>query len=128
MLMAMKGSPEYIRLILWIREALIDWTFLVKYLKAHPTSVRQLVEDYPSYLGYMDVCLLGAGGVWMSGTDSLQPMMWQIEWPPEVRTRIHSTSNPDSNIDINDLELAGMLLGWIMLEWDQHSITNKHIG
>eukprot|EP00957_Ditylum_brightwellii_P094223 7174025-Ditylum_brightwellii.AAC.1 len=57
--MAMKGSPEYIRLIPWIREALIDWTFLVKYLKAHPTSVRQLVRDYPSYLGYTDACLLG---------------------------------------------------------------------
>eukprot|EP00957_Ditylum_brightwellii_P201232 15324689-Ditylum_brightwellii.AAC.1 len=41
--MAMKGSPDYIRLIPWIQEALIDWTFLVKYLKAHPTLVRQLV-------------------------------------------------------------------------------------
>eukprot|EP00957_Ditylum_brightwellii_P073195 5564185-Ditylum_brightwellii.AAC.1 len=83
MQMAMKGSPEYIRLILWIRQALIDWTFLVKYLKAHPTLVRQLVGDYLSYLGYTDACLLEAGGVWTSGTDSLQPLVWQIEWPPE---------------------------------------------
>eukprot|EP00957_Ditylum_brightwellii_P057332 4346368-Ditylum_brightwellii.AAC.1 len=68
------------------------------------------------------------GGVWTSGKDSLQPLVWQIEWPPEVRTQIHSTSNPDCNIYINDLELAGTMLGWIILEWDQHSITNKHIS
>eukprot|EP00957_Ditylum_brightwellii_P126921 9675913-Ditylum_brightwellii.AAC.1 len=106
--MAMKGSPDYIRLIHWIQEALIDWTFLVKYLKAHPTLVRQLVGDYPSYLGYTDACLLGAGGVWTSGTESLQPLVWQIEAPLEVKAQINSTSNPDGNIYINDLELAGM--------------------
>eukprot|EP00957_Ditylum_brightwellii_P168338 12814536-Ditylum_brightwellii.AAC.1 len=77
----MKGSPDYIRLIPWIQEALIDRTFLVKYLKAHPPLVRQLVGDYPSYFGYTDACLLGAGGVWLSGTESLQPLVWQIEWP-----------------------------------------------
>eukprot|EP00957_Ditylum_brightwellii_P052992 4017575-Ditylum_brightwellii.AAC.1 len=83
MQMAMKGSPEYIRLIPWIREALMDWTFLVKYLKAHPTLVRQLVGDYLSYLGYTDACFLGAARVWTLGTDSLQPLVWQIEWPLE---------------------------------------------
>eukprot|EP00957_Ditylum_brightwellii_P046348 3517358-Ditylum_brightwellii.AAC.1 len=82
--MAMKGSPEYIRLIPWIREVLIDWTFLVKYLMTHPTLVRQLVGNYLPYLGYMDACLLGAGGGWMSGTDNLQPLVWQIEWLLEV--------------------------------------------
>eukprot|EP00957_Ditylum_brightwellii_P110831 8453504-Ditylum_brightwellii.AAC.1 len=63
MQMGMKGSPDYIRLIPWKQEALVDWTFLVKYLKAHPTLVCQLVGDYLSYLGYTDACLLGAGGV-----------------------------------------------------------------
>eukprot|EP00957_Ditylum_brightwellii_P094716 7212813-Ditylum_brightwellii.AAC.1 len=83
MQMVMKGSPEYIRLIPWIREALLDWTFLVKYLKAHPKLVWQLVSEYPSHLGYTDACLLGVGGVWTSGTANLQPLVWQIEWPPE---------------------------------------------
>eukprot|EP00957_Ditylum_brightwellii_P049621 3763553-Ditylum_brightwellii.AAC.2 len=76
----------------------------------------------------MDACLLGMGGVWTSGTESLQPLVVQIEWPPEVKAQIKFTSNPDRNIYINDLELAGMVLGWILLEWDQHSITSKHIG
>eukprot|EP00957_Ditylum_brightwellii_P165364 12590901-Ditylum_brightwellii.AAC.1 len=61
--MAMTEHPEFIRLIQWIKETLIDWTFLVKYLRAHPTSVRQLVSNYLSYLGYTDACLLGTGGV-----------------------------------------------------------------
>eukprot|EP00957_Ditylum_brightwellii_P083209 6326698-Ditylum_brightwellii.AAC.1 len=81
--MAIAGRPECIRLTPWIKEALIDWTFLVKYLKAHPTSVRQLVSDYPLYLGYTDACLLGAGGVWTPGTANLPALVWQVEWPPE---------------------------------------------
>eukprot|EP00957_Ditylum_brightwellii_P147890 11261106-Ditylum_brightwellii.AAC.1 len=108
MQMAMKDSPEYIRLIPWIQEALIDWTFLLKYLKVHPTLVHQLIGDYPSYLGYTDACLLGASEVRTSGTERLQPLVWKFEWPLEVKAQINSTSNTDRNIYINDLELIGM--------------------
>eukprot|EP00957_Ditylum_brightwellii_P158511 12064911-Ditylum_brightwellii.AAC.1 len=110
-LVALTGDPDYIRITPFIREALQDWKVIIQYMQCHPTSVRQLVKDYPAFIGYTDAYFLGGGGVRSAGLDSMQPLVWQLEWPPEVNNRIHSISNPDGNLYINDLELAGLVLG-----------------
>ena len=38
------------------------------------------------------------------------------------------TINPDGDITINDLELAGLVLGWLVLEQVCDDLAFKHIG
>eukprot|EP00957_Ditylum_brightwellii_P172110 13103479-Ditylum_brightwellii.AAC.1 len=72
--------------------------------QTHPVDKRSSDRlDFPGHI------LEGTPHIGPSAwTDNLQPLVWQIKWPPEVRARIHSTSNPEGNIYINDLELKGM--------------------
>eukprot|EP00957_Ditylum_brightwellii_P010180 769095-Ditylum_brightwellii.AAC.1 len=71
--MAMAGDPDFICLTLLIQETLHNRRVLVHHLKHNPTSVCQLMKDYPNFIGYTDACHLGAGGVWTTGTDNLAP-------------------------------------------------------
>ena len=59
--MAMKNDPEFITLTSDLKQILADWRYIVQHLSRHPTSVLQLVTNYPDYLGYSDACGLGAG-------------------------------------------------------------------
>ncbi len=52
----------------------------------------------------------------MSGNLNIRPTVWRIRWPKEVAQRLVSTSNPTGDLTINDLEMAGLLLQYLVLE------------
>jgi hypothetical protein len=54
--------------------------------------------------------------------------MWQIEWPDKVKRRILTPSNPTGDLTINDLELAGMIFGWLILESTLPDLKHQHVG
>ena len=101
---------------------------MINHLKNHPTHVTQLVVDYPHFIGYSDACKLGAGGVWSSGTAQLAPLVWQYQWPQDVQDNLISASNPNGTVTINDLELAGIILNWLALEYSNINLHGCHIG
>ena len=125
---AMKMNPPFINISAELDQALQDWRYMINHLKHHPTHVSQLVHDYPHYLGYSDACGLGAGGVWCSGTHSLQPTVWQVQWPQAIKAKLITDKNPSGSLTINDLELAGIVLHWLVLEWMQIPLKYCHIG
>jgi hypothetical protein len=51
-----------------LRDALQDFSTLIKVLGHRPSHCHALVVDDPGYIGYCDASKLGAGGVWLSGT------------------------------------------------------------
>ena len=71
-----------------------------------PTSVLQLITLPPTYISYTDACKLGAGGVWCSGTKTLKPFLWQVEWPQDIQDNLITAENTNGSITINNLELA----------------------
>ena len=77
----------------------------------------------PNYIGYSDSCRLGTGGVWTSGTDKLHPILWQIEWPADIIALFD-----DNKSSINDLELAGIVLEWLVLKCISSSLQYKHVA
>ena len=85
-------------------------------MAGEPTSVRLLVMCPPTYISYTDTCKLGAGGVWCSGTTWPKPFRWQVEWPKDIQDSLVIVENPNRSVTINDLELAGALLGFLVLE------------
>jgi hypothetical protein len=127
---AMRFNPKFINLVPELKQILNDWKYMIQYMKKHPTSVLQLVQNYPDYIGHSDACALGAGGVWNSGMKPIQsPFLWQVEWPQDIRDSLVTASNPKGHITINDLELAGLLLNWLALELQPSlPLAFHHIG
>ena len=94
----------------------------------HPTPVQVLVSNYPNYIQYTDACALGAGGVITPGLDPMQYWVWQYAWPEDIQNELVTSTNRNGTITINDLELAGIVIGWLVLEYVCDDLVFKHIG
>jgi hypothetical protein len=126
---AMAHSPPFINITQQLKDIFSDWKYIISFLKRNPTSVLQLVTNYPDYLGYSDACKLGAGGTWSSGLKNLSPILWQVQWPKDIQQSIITDTNKNGHITINDLELAGMALNWLALECQKDiPLAFHHIG
>jgi hypothetical protein len=98
---------------------------LIQMLATRPTHCRELVVGDPGYEGYCDASTLGAGGVWLSGLFVLTPIVWRVERPEDIRTLVVSfLANPTGTLTNSDLEMAAMLLHFLVLE---HLVNLKHI-
>jgi hypothetical protein len=126
--LAMSGNPDFITMTEDIKVVLTDWMSLLMQMKKTPTSVLQLTSNYPDYIGYSDACKLGAGGAWCSGLKEIAPFLWQVEWPMDIRDSLQTDSNPGGSITINDLELAGAVLNFLVLECQNVNLRFHHIG
>ena len=62
-------------------------------------------------MGYCDACKHGAGGVCMSGTKTIRPVVWRLKWPPDIVKLIE-----EGKLTINDLEMVGVLIQNLILE------------
>ena len=127
--MAMVGNPDFITMTTDLKQILSDWQYIISFMEKHPTSIHQLVVDYPAYVGYSDACGLGAGGIWCSGLSPLQPFLWQVEWPQDIKKNLVTAENPNGSVTINDLELAGAVLNWLALELQPNlTLKHQHVG
>ena len=109
-------------------EGLADWKYLIQHLASHPTHVQQLCTQPAHFIGYSNACKLGAGGVLCRGTKSLYPVVWQLRWTPDIINRVKSSNNPDGDLSINDLELAGLVLNWLVLESLGVNLQHAHVA
>jgi hypothetical protein len=127
--MAMTGNPKFITLTSDLKQILLDWKYMITFMKHHPTSVLQLVKNYPDYIGHSDACGLGCGGTWTSGLKPLKPFLWQYKWPQDIKNELISDTNPNGKLTINDLELAGLVLNWLALECQKSvHLAFHHVG
>ena len=100
----------------------------MSHIVENPTPVQIIVSEYPYYLKYTDTYLLVAGGVIAPGLQSIQPWVWQYAWPQDIQNKLVSHTNPKGRFTINNLELAGLVLGWLVLEYVVEDLKFKHIG
>jgi len=98
------------------RQALKDWHMLLPVALKSPTPCEDLVPALADFGGYCDASQMGAGGVWFGLERKLPPIIWRIEFPPEIRKQMVTQSNPKGSISNSDLEMTGLLLQWIVLE------------
>ena len=109
-----------------LRQCMKDWKILIKEIASRPTSVHELVARDPHYIGYADASKRAVGGVWVNGTKSLNNFwVWRLEWPADIQASLNSTNNQHT-LSINDLEMAGTLLAWLVLE--QITSHNLHLA
>ena len=98
-----KGSAQF--------HALSDLRTIFKVLGASPIKCARLLPGHPAYIGHCDACKYGAGGIWLSGLHNLHPIVWRCPWPQDIVDRVSS-----GELTINDLEMAGVLLQYLLLE------------
>ena len=110
------ASATRIKIKPHVRDLLTDWTALIHQAGSRPTHVKELVEHDPSYRGFVDASKWGVGGVWFGGTQNVEPFVWFLPWPPDIRNNFCSSQNPDGAITISDLELAGIFIHFLALE------------
>ena len=103
-----KGSMEH--------TLLRDYRSLIKLIGTRPTHCAQLITGIPAYIGFCDACKHGAGGVWFAGSKHLEPVVWRIPWPLAIASSLLTRDNPTGTLTINDLEMAGLLLHYLVLE------------
>ena len=113
-----------------IKQCLKDWKELLKQVADRKTSVLELVPADPHYIGYVDSSKSAAGGIWTNGCKQLkQQWVWRLEWPKEIQDSLVSSKNKSGTISINDLEMASILMGWLILEQITPStLQGAHIG
>jgi len=99
-----------------LHECLRDFHTIIKIMGKRPSFCRELIPDTPEYVGYCDASKLGAGGVWMSGSSFLTPTVWRLEFPQDIQDRVVAFSNPTGDITNSDLEMAGLLGEYLVLE------------
>ncbi len=126
--MAMKGRPKRIKMTEIISQTLRDWRTIIRKLTVTPTHVLQLVDGYPDYIGYSDACRLGASGIWFGVTEDIGFVVWRVEFPTDIKDNLCTSNNPNGTITMNDLELAGVLLEWLVLEHLVKDLKFKHVG
>jgi hypothetical protein len=54
--LAMQCNPEFVLLTCILKQCLKDWQAIIRHMEKQPTSVLQLVKDYPAFIGYSDSC------------------------------------------------------------------------
>jgi len=118
----------------WIREnspvhkAIVGFRTLLQEAHKQPTKCRQLVVGEPSYIAVMDAAKEGAGGVIFGEKEACEPTVFRFEWPKEVQDNMCTFDNPSGHITNSDLELAGFLLAFLVLELVAPNLTNRHIA
>ena len=126
--MAMQGDPSTINNTKFMQQTLKDWRTIINQVSKIPTHVLQIVDGMPDYLGYCDACKKGCGGVWMGITEDIGHLVWQYEFPQDLQDNLCTAQNPKGIYTMNDLELIGHILEWLVLECAVPCLVFKHVG
>ena len=115
------GNKQWIKVTADLKQCFQDWGAIIKYMAGHPTHVLQIVKGLPHYVEFSDSCSIGTGRVWSSGAVIIIPVLWSLKWPKDIQDRFHA-----GMITINDLELAGMVIHWLVLQCLAPTLQFKH--
>ena len=101
-------------------------TFLVETIST-PTKCRNLVTGWPDFIGITDASGHGLGGVILGENKAVPPIVFRLQWPEDISSSIVSDHNPGGTITNSDLEMAGLLVLWLVME-TVCDVTNAHVA
>ena len=81
-----------------------------------PTRCMELVSGWPDFIRIVDASSHGVGGVVMGQTLQCIRKVFHWEWPQDVTANICLFSNPMGTITNSNLEMAGVLILWLVME------------
>ena len=93
-----------------------------------PTRCRELTSGWPDFVGIVDASSHGVGGVVFGEGSKCIPTVFRWQWPEDITNDVKSLTNPKGRITNSDLEMAGMLLAWIVIEEVGGDLKEKSIS
>ena len=111
-----------------VREVLLDLTVLLKLLSRRPTHVREIVPEMPKFAGYHDAAAEGGGGVWFSLQQQMQPLLWRLAFPEDIKKSVVSLNNQGGTITNSDLELAAEVCAIAVILYHAPIIRHQALG
>ena len=108
--------------------AIRDMRTILRESTTRPTRCRELVAGWPDYVGICDASSFGAGGVIIGELSECPPTVFRLQWPPDVTASVISDKNRSGKITNSDLELAGLLLLWLMIEHVCSCLVEKRVA
>ena len=111
-----------------LRVALSDIRTLLRESVSAPTKCRELVNGWPDVIGYTDASGGGFGGIVIGEGLPLPPTVFRGEWPQDIKASLISPQNPNGSLSINDLEMAGFLFTWLVMEAICTDLRQKNIA
>jgi hypothetical protein len=93
-----------------------------------PTRCRELVAGWPDYIGVVDASSFGIGGIVIGELLPCCPTVFCLQWLPDITALVISNKNKKGRITNLDLEMARLLLLWLMIEHICTHLTEKCIA
>ena len=93
-----------------------------------PTRCHELVAGWPDFIGVVNTSSQGVGGVIIGELLECLPTVFRLQWPPDITKNVISDANPKGTITNSDLELAGLVLLWLMMEHLCGPLAEKRIA
>ena len=125
----LKTRPEFVYLHKnqAVLTALEGCRTLLRESTLEPTRCRELVTGWLDYIGIVDASGHGAGGVVFGEESACTPVVFRWEWPQDVKDDIKTIKNPAGRISNSDLEMASIVLLWIVIEGVCDSLKEKRV-
>jgi hypothetical protein len=97
-------------------------------LTSRLTHCRELVAGWPDFVGVVDASSHGLGGVIIGKLSECPPTVFRLQWPLDITASIITKSNLTGTLTNSDLELAGLVLLWIMMEHVCTDLVEKRVA
>jgi hypothetical protein len=111
-----------------LHRAISDCRTFLRESVSNPTKCKCLVPAWPDYIGLTDASGHGLGGVIVGENAAVPPTVFRLQWPPDITNNIVSDTNPNGTITNSDLEMAGLLMLWLVMEDVCGSLQNAHVA
>jgi hypothetical protein len=100
-----------------LKQTILDCRTLLRESTRHPTPCGELVMGEPDYIGIKDASIHGVGGIIIGHRRKCKPTVFRMEWPPDIKEAVLRTNNnKDGHLSNSDLEMAGLLILWLVME------------
>jgi hypothetical protein len=124
-----RPNMVYLQQNMALKQALTLCRTLLRESTAQPTQCKELVRAWSDYVGICDASSFGFGGRVIVGENSeCPPTVVRLQWPSDITENIKSDSNPKEMITNSNLEMAGLLLVFFVMEEITCDLKEKNIA
>jgi hypothetical protein len=111
-----------------LRTAIQECCIFLRSSVSHPTKCRSLVGGWPHIVGVTDASKHGVGGIVIGEAMAVAPTVFRFEWPACIKAELCSEANPGGSITNSDLELAALVLLFLVIETVVGDLQDKHVA
>ncbi len=92
------------------------------------TCCQELVARWMDFIGAVDASSHGTGGMIIGKLSECPPTVFCLQWPLDITTNVITESNLMGTLTNSDLELAGLVILWIMMKHVCTYLAEKRVA